>query len=122
MPDGDDYAQRISQGIESAHNFAYVMAPRCMTSPYCLIELEYARILGKRVIPLAQIVIFDTPAKELSEGDKAVMTNFYKAFGIEGVTINTELDVLQRSHALIGKTDWIHAKEEYTPADIKALF
>ena len=28
------------------------MAPRCLTSACCLIELEYARILGKRVIPI----------------------------------------------------------------------
>ncbi len=122
IPDGEDYALRISQGIESAHNFAYVMAPRCMTSPYCLIELEYARILGKRVIPLSQIVIFDTPAKELSEGDKKVMIDFYQTFGIQGITTNTELDVLKRSHELIGKTDWIHTKEEYTANDIQALF
>jgi hypothetical protein len=73
IPKGDDYSQRIAQGIESANNFAYVMAPRCMTSPYCLLELEYARILGKRVIPLAQMVIFETAPKPLSEGDKKVL-------------------------------------------------
>ncbi len=122
IPDGDDYAQRISHGIESAHNFAYVMAPRCMTSPYCLIELEYARILGKRVIPVAQIVIFDTPAKELSAADQQVMADFYKANGIVGVEIQTEADVLKRSHALLGKTDWIYAREEYTPEELKKLF
>jgi hypothetical protein len=27
--------------------------------------LEYARLLGKRVIPINQMVIFDTPEKEL---------------------------------------------------------
>lgn len=122
IPDGDDYAQRISHGIESAHNFAYVMAPRCMTSPYCLIELEYARILGKRIIPVAQIVIFDTPAKELSEADKQVMVDFYKFHAIEGVTIHTEQDVLKRSHALLGKADWIYAREEYQSDDIQRMF
>jgi len=75
IPDGDDYQQRINHGIESAHNVVYVMAPRCMTSPYCLIELEYARLLGKRIIPINQIVIFDTPKQELSEGDKQVIKN-----------------------------------------------
>ncbi len=44
IPNGDDYAERINHGIESAHNFVYVMAPRCLTSPYCLMELEYARL------------------------------------------------------------------------------
>ncbi|NJO15475.1 MAG: toll/interleukin-1 receptor domain-containing protein [Thioploca sp.] len=58
IPDGDDYAERIRHGIETAHNFVYVMAPRSLTSPYCLTELEYARWLGKRVIPLDHLVIF----------------------------------------------------------------
>lgn len=122
IPDGDDYAQRISHGIESAHNFAYIMAPRCMTSPYCLLELEYAKILGKRIIPLAQIVVFDTPAKELAESDKQVMVDFYKTHNITDLTIETELDVLKRSHALLGKTDWIYAREEYAAEEIRAMF
>ncbi len=49
------------------------MAPRCITSPYCLIELEYARLLGKRIIPIKQMVIFNTPEKNLSKGDKQVL-------------------------------------------------
>jgi TIR domain len=44
IPDGEDYAERINHGIETAPNFAYVMAPRSLTSPYCLTELEYARV------------------------------------------------------------------------------
>ena len=82
IPDGDDYTQRINHGIESAHNFVYVMAPRCLTSPYCLIELEYARLLGKRVIPINQMVIYNTPEQELSAGDQQVLAarlSHYKA-------------------------------------------
>ncbi len=52
IPDGEAYDKRISNGIESADNFVFVMAPRSLTSPYCLIELEYARVLGKRFITL----------------------------------------------------------------------
>jgi hypothetical protein len=122
IPDGDDYSQRISHGIESAHNFAYVMAPRCLTSPYCLIELEYAKLLGKRIIPLAQIIIFETPPKELSETDKQVLKDFYRTNHIADLDIQTELDVLKRSHTLLGKTDWIYAREEYTDKDIEAMF
>ncbi len=101
IPDGDDYAERINHEIESAHNFVYVMAPRCMTSPYCLIELEYARLLGKRVIPINQMVIFDTPEKNLSEGDKQVLVGFYKFYDLPDQNIYTTQDVLNRSHALI---------------------
>jgi len=34
------------------------MTPRSLCSPYCLIEIEYARVLGKRVIPINQMVFF----------------------------------------------------------------
>lgn len=78
IPDAEPYDKHIAHGIESAHNFAYVMAPRCMTSPYCLIELEYARILGKRVIPINQAVIFNTDSRELINGDKQVLKRFYQ--------------------------------------------
>jgi hypothetical protein len=121
IPDGDDYAQRINHGIESAHNFVYVMAPRCMTSPYCLIELEYARLLGKRVIPINQMVIFDTPPQELSAGDKQVMVGFYKFYNLPDQNIHTTQDVLNRSHALIGRTDWLDAKEKLSDDDCQRL-
>ena len=122
IPDGDDYAQRINQGIESAHNFVYVMAPRCLTSPYCLIELEYARLLGKRVIPIDQMVLFETPHKELSDGDKQVLVKFYQSYDIKpDKPIKTEQDVLNRSHALLGKKDWLDAKEEVSDEECQRL-
>jgi hypothetical protein len=107
IPDGEDYAARINHGIESAHNFAYVMAPRCLTSPYCLIELEYARLLGKRVIPINQTVIFQTASQTLSAGDQQVLHQFYQFHGLIDPQIQTTQDVINRSHWLVGKTDWL---------------
>jgi len=121
IPDGDDYAQRINHGIESAHNFVYVMARRCMTSPYCLIELEYARLLGKRIIPINQMVIFDTPEKQLSAGDQQVLVNFYKSYNLPDQNIHTTKDVLNRSHALVGTTDWLDAKQNLSDEDCQNL-
>lgn len=122
IPDGDDYALRISNGIEDAQNFVYVMAPRCLTSPYCLIEIEYARLLGKRVIPVNQMVIFDTEEIPLSAGDQAVMTNFYNFHNVPDQNIKTTADVLKRTHELLGRTDWVYAREEMTEQDISDLF
>ncbi len=122
IPDGDDYALRIANGIENAQNFIYVMAPRCMKSPYCLVELEQARIYGKRIIPVNQMVIFDCEPKPLSEGDKAVMTGFYKTFNIPDQKILTEADVVRRTQELLGRTDWVYAREELAAEDIQALF
>jgi len=121
IPDGDDYALRINHGIESAHNFVYVMAPRCLTSPYCLLELEYARLLGKRVIPINQMVIFQAPSLELSAGDQQVLVNFYEFFNQPNPNIRTTQQVLDRSLALIGKTDWLDAKEELSDDDCQLL-
>ncbi len=117
IPDGDDYAQRINHGIESADNFVYVMAPRCLTSPYCLMELEYARLLGKRVIPINHMVIFQTPPQALSEGDKQGLRGFYQHYQCPEQNIHTSQDVLDRSLALIGKTDWLDASEQLTDED-----
>ncbi len=75
IPDGDDYVQRINHGIETVHNFIYVMAPRCLTSPNCLIELEYARLLGKRVIPINHQRIGKAPAKDLLDSGKQALVN-----------------------------------------------
>ena len=112
IPDSDDYAERINHGIETAHNFAYVMAPRCLTSPYCLMELEYARFLGKRVIPLNQMVIFQTASQTLSANDQADLQHFYATH---------HQDVLDRSLALVGRTDWLDAKESLSTADCEQL-
>jgi len=121
IPDGDDYALRINNGIESAHNFVYVMAPRSLTSPYCLLEIEYARILGKRVIPVNQMVIFNAPDYELSASDKAVLKTFYETHSILDPEINTAQDVLDRSLALIGRTDWLDGKENLSDSDCNEL-
>jgi len=121
IPDGEDYAARINHGIESAHNFVYVMAPRALCSPYCLIELEYARFLGKRIIPINQMVISQTESKMLSEGDKHYLSSFYAARAIKAPLIETAQDVLDRSLALIGSTDWLDAKEHLSDDDCAAL-
>jgi WD40 repeat protein len=121
IPDGDDYAQRINHGIESAHNFVYVMAPRCMTSPYCLMELEYARLLGKRLIPINQMVISETPEQQLSAEDQQVLVNFYNRYNLPAQNIHTTKDVLNRSHALVGTTDWLDAKQNLSDEDCQKL-
>ena len=121
IPDSEDYAERINHGIETAHNFVYVMAPRCLTSPYCLIELEYARILGKRVIPINQMVIFQTDSRELSAADQAVLHGFYALHRVPDQNINTTQAVLERSLALIGRTDWLDAKEHLADEDCAKL-
>jgi len=119
IPDGERYDQRINQGIEAAHNFVYIMAPRCLTSPYCLLELEYARLLGKRVIPVQQMMIWNTTPTDLSEDVQELLIGFYNRHGIEVPKISTTQDVLIRSHQLLGTSDWLDAKTELGDKDCK---
>ncbi len=55
IPKGDDFQQRIDNGIESAHNFVYVIAPHGNASPFCLKEIELAIKLRKRIIPILHV-------------------------------------------------------------------
>lgn len=121
IPDGEAFDQRINNGIESADNFVTVMAPRCLTSPYCLIELEYARVLGKRVIPVNQMIIFKTEDQPLSAGDQAVLHQFYQAHELEDPDIQTTQQVLDRTLAVIGTTDWLDGKQTLSDAACKQL-
>jgi hypothetical protein len=120
IPDGDDYAQRINHGIESAHNFVYVMAPRYLTSPYCLIELEYARLLGKRVIPINQMSV-KIDSQPLSDKDQQTLVRFYQFYDLPAQNLRTTQEVLDRSRELIGKTDWLDAKEKVSDEDCQRL-
>ncbi len=122
IPDGDDYSKRISHGIESAHNFILILAPRCLTSAYCLIELEYAKKLGKRIIPIDQSVIFDVKDEPLSYQERSVLVQFYEANGMEVLPIFSKRDVLNRSHELLGKTDWVHARQQLSEDHINQLY
>ena len=47
---------------------------------------------------------------ELSAGDQQVLVNFYKFYNLPDQNIHTIQEVLNRSHALIGRTDWLDAK------------
>lgn len=121
IPDGDDYTQRINHGIESAHNFIYVMAPRCLTSPYCLVELEYARLLGKRIIPINHRSIYQTDSQPLSDSNQQMLIRFYQYYDLPDQHIRTAQDVLDRSHALLGKIDRLEGKEKLSDEDCQKI-
>jgi len=67
-------------------------------------------------------VLFETPHKELSDGDKQVLVKFYQSNNIKpDKPIKTEQDVLNRSHELLGKKDWLDAKEEVSDEECQRL-
>ena len=121
IPYSENYAECINNGIESAHNFIYIMAARALCSPYCLMELEYARLLGKRVIPINHQVIFKANDVALSASDKKVLIAFYHHHQLDIKNIKTEQAVLERSLGLIGLSDWLDGKELISSDDCNQL-
>ena len=55
IPLGVDFQHQIDEGIETAHNFIFIIAPHAVKSPYCRKEIELAVKRGKRIIPILQI-------------------------------------------------------------------
>ncbi|WP_375561106.1 TIR domain-containing protein [Bernardetia sp. OM2101] len=55
IPLGVDFQHQIDEGIETAHNFIFVIAPHAVKSPYCRKEIELAIKRGKRIIPILHI-------------------------------------------------------------------
>ena len=55
IPLGVDFQHQIDEGIETAHNFIFVIAPHAVKSPYCRKEIDLAVKRGKRIIPILHI-------------------------------------------------------------------
>ena len=50
-----EWWEEIKRGIEASDNFVLIMSPDSMASPVCHLEIEYARQLTKRIIPVYHI-------------------------------------------------------------------
>ena len=59
IPAATDFLERISDGIEKAHNFIYIISPSAVNSSYCQKELHLALRYNKRVIPLMHVDAID---------------------------------------------------------------
>jgi tetratricopeptide (TPR) repeat protein len=52
IPPSQEWWSEIQKGIANANNFVVILSPNSMASPICHMEIEYARKLGKRIIPV----------------------------------------------------------------------
>lgn len=91
IPTGDDYWLRIQHGIRDAQNFVYFLAPHSITSPYCLVELEYAIELGKRIFPFQHIE--ETPE---------IIAGYTKE----------QKEVREKVYELLGRRDWLMGRQK----------
>jgi tetratricopeptide (TPR) repeat protein len=52
IPPSQSWWNEIQKGIAKANNFVLIMSPNSLSSPICHMEIEYARHLKKRIIPV----------------------------------------------------------------------
>jgi len=52
IPPSQAWWDEIKKGIRRANNFVVVLSPNSVASPICQMEIEYARRLNKRIIPI----------------------------------------------------------------------
>ena len=55
IPPSQAWWNEIKKGIAKANNFVVVLSPNSMASPICHLEIEYARQVGKRIIPVLHL-------------------------------------------------------------------
>jgi WD40 repeat protein len=56
IPLGVDFQEQIYEGIETADNFIFIIAPHSVKSEYCLKEILHAIKFNKRIIPLLHVM------------------------------------------------------------------
>jgi CHASE2 domain-containing sensor protein len=49
---GEDFQQEIFRGIAASNNFLFILSPASVRSLYCVDEVNYARKLNKRIVPI----------------------------------------------------------------------
>lgn len=140
IPASQAWWDEIKRGIATAHNFIIVMSPNSMSSPICHLEIEYARELGKRIIPLLHAdfdaeTCIDNISKRLNKRDQVVtrqiwgMHQEYDLFHANHsnlLTINyfffkSDDDFAKKFEALFDtiNTDFEH-KEKHTTLGLRA--
>src|SRR5579871_346062 len=52
IPIGEDWQQKLYEGLSRCHVIILVLTPRWCESTWCFVELAYARALGKIILPV----------------------------------------------------------------------
>jgi len=105
IPLATDFQKRIDDGIETSHNFIYVISPSSVDSVYCDKELHLAIRGGKRIIPLMHV---DEISRETWQARNVSGTEAdWEAFQAAGK--HRSLDNLNKTAR---KLNWVYFREE----------
>jgi WD40 repeat protein len=105
IPLGVDYQKQIDDGIETTHNFLFIISPHSVHSPYCRLEIDLALRYNKRIIPLLHVqdISYETWQNRNLGGTEAE----WKQFVAEG-----KHSALSGMPPAISKINWIFFRED----------
>lgn len=122
IPHADDYQERIRHGINSAHNFVFIISPSSIRSPYCLKEVALAVTRGKRIIPLLHIMPTTEDWLHLEQGYEQKIKELEGKSPVPSeriIQIKEEAGLTRECIETLQKLDWIYGREEV--GDLKEL-
>lgn len=104
IPLGVDYQRQIDKGIETAHNFLFIISPHAINSPYCRLEIELAVRYNKRIIPLLHVdqISRDIWQQRHPQGTDQQWDD-YVAAGLNSIFPNM--------HPEISRINWVYFRE-----------
>ena len=111
IPLGVDYQKQIDDGIETAHNFIFVISPHAVHSPYCALEIELALRFNKRIIPLLHVEEISQDTWQ-SRNPQGTIQDWeaYQAVG--------KHSAYSKMHPAISKINWIFFREGVDDFDL----
>ncbi|HEX2618813.1 MAG TPA: tetratricopeptide repeat protein [Phototrophicaceae bacterium] len=103
IPFTAEWWSEIQRGIESADNFVLVMSPDSLGSPVCHLEIEYARKLNKRIIPVNHVAV-----KREEAADRIVRRIVDDAYITQLVGDRSPIMLLEANWQMIGGINWFN--------------
>ncbi|MGA1130816.1 MAG: TIR domain-containing protein [Prochlorotrichaceae cyanobacterium] len=105
IPLGVDYQKQIDDGIETTHNFLFIISPHSIHSPYCRLEIDLALQYNKRIIPLLHVeeINQETWQQRNPQGTESAWQHFVA----EG-----KHSAFSKMHPAISKINWIFFRED----------
>ncbi|MEM7062680.1 MAG: TIR domain-containing protein [Cyanobacteria bacterium P01_B01_bin.77] len=105
IPLAVDFQNQIDSGIETSHNFLFIISPHAVNSPYCAKEIEIALRHHKRIVPVLHVEQIDRATwQSRHSGDTDAQWNEYQAQGLHSSFSNM--------HPQISKINWVYMRED----------
>jgi WD40 repeat protein len=117
IADAEVFPEAIRRAIEECETFLFVITPASVESAYCEHEVEYARELGKRIVPVLRERVPDDALPEQIRDRNWIPFDDDSEFdrSVERVVtaVDTDLDYRKRhTRWLVKAVEWERAQEE----------